>query len=134
MENPVDIGLAEDLSFGITVNLTDGAQAAETVRQARTLGYQSIWAGDHIAAHVPINDPLIQLAYLAALAPELALRNVGVPCRPCGRPRSLPSWLRRSIDCWVRDDSFSEWAWVANLFPSTKPAGFRCVNAAAGWT
>jgi len=96
MENPVDIGLAEKLSLGNTVNLTDGGQAPEIVRQARTLGYQSIWAGDHIAAHVPINDPLIQLAYLAALAPELRY-GTSVYLLPL-RPAAVVAKLVATID------------------------------------
>jgi probable F420-dependent oxidoreductase len=96
MENSVDIGLSGEVSFGITVNLTEGAQAAEVVRQARTLGYQSIWAGDHIAAHVPINDPLIQLAYLAALAPELRY-GTSVYLLPL-RPPAVVAKLVATID------------------------------------
>jgi probable F420-dependent oxidoreductase len=96
MEIPVDLGLAKGLSFGITVNLTDGAQASEVVRQVRTLGYQSIWAGDHIAAHVPINDPLIQLAYLAALAPELRY-GTSVYLLPL-RPAAVVAKLVATID------------------------------------
>jgi probable F420-dependent oxidoreductase len=91
-----DIGLAKELSFGITINLNDGAQAPEVVRQARTLGYQSIWAGDHIAAHMPINDPLIQLAYLAALAPELRY-GTSVYLLPL-RPPAVAAKLVATID------------------------------------
>jgi probable F420-dependent oxidoreductase len=99
MENTVDIGLSDGLSFGITVNLNDGAQGAEVVRQARTLGYQSIWAGDHIAAHVPINDPLIQLAYLAALAPELRYGTSVylVPLRPAAVVAKLVATIDRLL-------------------------------------
>jgi probable F420-dependent oxidoreductase len=96
MENAVDIGLARRLSFGITVNLTDGAQASEIVNRARSLGYESIWAGDHIAAHVPINDPLIQLAYLAALAPELRY-GTSVYLLPL-RPPAVVAKLVATID------------------------------------
>ncbi len=96
MGNSIDIGLANRLSFGITVNLTDGAHAGEVVRQARALGYESIWAGDHIAAHVPINDPLIQLAYLAALAPELRY-GTSVYLLPL-RPPAVVAKLVATID------------------------------------
>jgi len=96
MGNSVGIELSSELSFGITVNLTGGAQAPEVVRRARTLGYQSIWAGDHIAAHVPINDPLIQLAYLAALAPELRY-GTSVYLLPL-RPPAVVAKLVATID------------------------------------
>jgi alkanesulfonate monooxygenase SsuD/methylene tetrahydromethanopterin reductase-like flavin-dependent oxidoreductase (luciferase family) len=96
MGNALDIELSNELSFGITVNLTGGAQAPDVVRQARTFGYQSIWAGDHIAAHVPINDPLIQLAYLAALAPELRY-GTSVYLLPL-RPPAVVAKLVATID------------------------------------
>jgi probable F420-dependent oxidoreductase len=96
MEKSINIELARRLSFGITVNLSDGAHAPEVVRQARALGYESIWAGDHIAAHVPINDPLIQLAYLAALAPELRY-GTSVYLLPL-RPPAVVAKLVATID------------------------------------
>jgi probable F420-dependent oxidoreductase len=122
MENAVDIGLAEGLSFGITVNLTDGAQAAEIVRQARTLGYDSIWAGDHIAAHVPINDPLIQLAYLAALAPELRY-GTSVYLLPL-RPPAVVAKLVATIDRLLGSGRFTFGVGVGGEFvPEYKACG-----------
>ncbi len=49
----------------------DGAEARRTVESLSSLGYDAIWTGDHIAFTSPINDPLTQLAYFSALAPQM---------------------------------------------------------------
>jgi len=57
--------------FGAMAQAFDGAHARRIVRSISDWGYKAMWTGDHIAFTGPINDPLTQIAYFAALAPEL---------------------------------------------------------------
>jgi probable F420-dependent oxidoreductase len=59
------------IRFGIAASATDGPRAKAQVETIKALGYEVMWAGDHVAFTGPINDPLTQLSYLGALAPEL---------------------------------------------------------------
>ena len=61
------------IRFGIGASATDGTRAVAQVETVKRLGYEVIWAGDHVAFTGPVNDPLTQLSYLGALAPTLTL-------------------------------------------------------------
>ena len=50
-----------------------GRDLPETVRLLDTLGFDSIWTGDHVAFAGPILDPLVQLAQAAALSDRLTV-------------------------------------------------------------
>ncbi|MEN8158443.1 MAG: LLM class F420-dependent oxidoreductase [Myxococcota bacterium] len=84
----LDFGLAFASSVG-----TDPQSALEIARLADSLGFESIWGGEHVVrpgriespypytedgempgdAETPIPDPLIWLAYVAAVAPSVRL-------------------------------------------------------------
>ena len=53
--------------------LPSAAAARDTAALAGRFGYDSVWVGDHLAFPVPILDPLLQLAQLAALDERLML-------------------------------------------------------------
>jgi alkanesulfonate monooxygenase SsuD/methylene tetrahydromethanopterin reductase-like flavin-dependent oxidoreductase (luciferase family) len=63
--------LNPSLRFGAMATAADRDHALKTVNTLSEWGYDSIWTGDHVAFTGPIDDPLIQLAYLAALKPGL---------------------------------------------------------------
>ena len=50
-----------------------GSDLPAVVRALDSLGYDSIWSGDHVAFAGPILDPLIQLAQAAALSDRLTI-------------------------------------------------------------
>ena len=47
--------------------------AREIAVRAESLGYDSLWTGDHVVFTVPILDPLLQLAQMATASGKLAL-------------------------------------------------------------
>jgi alkanesulfonate monooxygenase SsuD/methylene tetrahydromethanopterin reductase-like flavin-dependent oxidoreductase (luciferase family) len=63
--------LAKRLRFGTMVGLSDREHAIRAVESISRWGYEVVWTGDHVAFTGPINDPLTQLVYLSALAPNL---------------------------------------------------------------
>ena len=67
------VPLAPDTRFGFITQMGDPDAVRSTVEMAGTLGFDSIWVGDHVAFAVPILDPLLQLAQAAALSPTLEL-------------------------------------------------------------
>ena len=50
-----------------------GRDLPEVVRLLDSLGFDSIWSGDHVAFAGPILDPLVQLAQAAALSDRLRI-------------------------------------------------------------
>ncbi len=58
---------------GFISTMPSAAAARETAALAQRLDYDSVWVGDHVAFPVPILDPLLQLAQLAALDDRLLL-------------------------------------------------------------
>ena len=50
-----------------------GRDLPETVRLLDSLGFDSIWSGDHVAFAGPILDPLVQLAQAVALSDRLTV-------------------------------------------------------------
>ncbi len=69
MSAPVPV--AEKPRFGATASAADGPRGRAAVEAIRRWGYEAIWTGDHVAFTGPINDPLTQLAYFSAVAPEM---------------------------------------------------------------
>jgi probable F420-dependent oxidoreductase len=61
------------LSIGFITGAASPAAARTTSELADRLGYDSLWVGDHVAFAVPILDPLLQLAQLAAFSQRLTL-------------------------------------------------------------
>lgn len=69
MELPLD----DKLRFGWITGASSVASARAVAELAESLGYDSLWTGDHVAFPVPILDPLLQLAQLAAFSEKLML-------------------------------------------------------------
>ncbi|MGI9590447.1 MAG: LLM class flavin-dependent oxidoreductase [Myxococcota bacterium] len=65
--------LAQSLETGFITGVASAAEARRTAEQAVALGYDAVWTGDHVAFAVPILDPLLQLAQIAAFAPGLTV-------------------------------------------------------------
>lgn len=65
--------LADDTRFGFQVTNWSREAAIASVKLAEANGYESIWAGDHILFAVPILDPLLQLAQIAALSDKVTI-------------------------------------------------------------
>lgn len=63
--------LTNELQFGFITASLNPAMARESVALAEGLGYQSLWFGDHVEFPVPILDPLLQIAQVAALSDKL---------------------------------------------------------------
>jgi probable F420-dependent oxidoreductase len=69
----VDLPLDSRTRFGFVATCASTAAARQTAALAETLGYDSVWTGDHIAFPLPMLDPLLQLTALAAASERLLL-------------------------------------------------------------
>jgi len=65
--------LAAELQIGFITGAPDAEAARATAGLADRLGYDSLWVGDHVAFAIPILDPLLQLAQLAAFSSRVTL-------------------------------------------------------------
>jgi alkanesulfonate monooxygenase SsuD/methylene tetrahydromethanopterin reductase-like flavin-dependent oxidoreductase (luciferase family) len=63
--------LAAELRFGAQAWAFDGTRARAAIARVAGAGFDSVWAGDHVSFTGPVNDPLIEIAYLGALEPRL---------------------------------------------------------------
>jgi probable F420-dependent oxidoreductase len=81
----MDLPLEGVLRVGIMVAMPDAAAVRRTASLIEELGFDSAWVGDHIAWPMPILDPLIQLAQLAALC-ERPLLGTAVYLLPLRHP------------------------------------------------
>jgi probable F420-dependent oxidoreductase len=70
---PMELPLARETRFGVITSVPSPREAREIARLAEDLGFDSIWVGDHVAFPVPILDPLLQLALIAASSERLQL-------------------------------------------------------------
>ncbi|MEQ1888709.1 MAG: LLM class flavin-dependent oxidoreductase [Alphaproteobacteria bacterium] len=77
----MDLPLDTKLTFGFSAVITKPKDAREVSALADRLGYESLWTGDHIAFAVPMLDPLLQLAQVAAVNSRLLL-GTGVYLMP----------------------------------------------------
>jgi alkanesulfonate monooxygenase SsuD/methylene tetrahydromethanopterin reductase-like flavin-dependent oxidoreductase (luciferase family) len=58
---------------GIVLSGADRAAARSQAQRAESLGFDSLWVGDHIAFHVPIPDSLAMLAFAAGVTERITL-------------------------------------------------------------
>lgn len=65
------IPLASTLRFGAQAWTFDGDRARIAIRHIAGAGFDSVWAGDHISFTGPVNDPLVEIAFLGALEPRM---------------------------------------------------------------
>jgi alkanesulfonate monooxygenase SsuD/methylene tetrahydromethanopterin reductase-like flavin-dependent oxidoreductase (luciferase family) len=68
-----DLPLAADLQIGFMTGAPNPEAARATAELADDHGYDSLWVGDHVAFAIPILDPLLQLAQLAAFSSRVQL-------------------------------------------------------------
>jgi len=67
----MNLPLDRELQLGFVTTVPNAAAARRTAGVAERLGYQSVWTGDHIAFPVPMLDPLLQMAQVAAHAERI---------------------------------------------------------------
>jgi alkanesulfonate monooxygenase SsuD/methylene tetrahydromethanopterin reductase-like flavin-dependent oxidoreductase (luciferase family) len=65
--------LSTDLEFGFITGFGSREAARDTASLARRCGFDCVWVGDHVAFPVPILDPFLQLAQLAAFDDHIGL-------------------------------------------------------------
>lgn len=70
---PMDLPLDDGLRVGFMATAPSADAAREVAARAESLGYDSVWTGDHVAFPLPILDPLLQLVLVAAHAPSVAI-------------------------------------------------------------
>jgi probable F420-dependent oxidoreductase len=68
------LNLDNAVKFGVTARLSTRAIIRRTTALLEEIGFQSLWAGDHIAFTSPILDPMLGLAQAAAMSDTL---NIG---------------------------------------------------------
>jgi probable F420-dependent oxidoreductase len=69
----MDLPLDDALRVGFITGFGSLDGVRDTAARAERLGYDSVWAGDHVAFPLPILDPLMGLAQLAAMSERLQL-------------------------------------------------------------
>ncbi|MFZ5834532.1 MAG: LLM class flavin-dependent oxidoreductase [Pseudomonadota bacterium] len=77
----MDLPLDKKLTIGFSATMASPKAAREVSDIADRFGYESLWTGDHIAFAVPMLDPLLQLAQVAAVNSRLLL-GTGVYLMP----------------------------------------------------
>lgn len=65
--------LDDRMKFGVTARLSTRAIIRRTTGLLEEIGFQSLWAGDHIAFTSPILDPMLGLAQAAAMSDTLLI-------------------------------------------------------------
>jgi len=65
--------LDDRMKFGVTARLSTRAIIRRTTGLLEEIGFQSLWAGDHIAFTSPILDPMLGLAQAAAMSETLRI-------------------------------------------------------------
>ncbi len=83
--SPPALPLDDRLRVGFISSVANPAAARDTAALAERLGFDSMWVGDHVAFAIPILDPLLQLAQLAAFSTRLQLCT-GVYLLPLRHP------------------------------------------------
>jgi probable F420-dependent oxidoreductase len=65
--------IENQIRCGIVLSGSDRAAARSQAQRAESLGFDSLWVGDHIAFHVPIPDSLAMLAFAAGVTERITL-------------------------------------------------------------
>jgi probable F420-dependent oxidoreductase len=60
-------------TFGVSLPIHPPAEQFELVRRVETLGFASIWCGDHLSFHNPIHESLTLLASYASITTRIKL-------------------------------------------------------------
>ncbi|MFZ0889027.1 MAG: LLM class flavin-dependent oxidoreductase, partial [Candidatus Binataceae bacterium] len=77
--------LAPVVRFAVVSGVLDAEQARVALDSVSRAGFDAMYVGDHVAFTGPINDPLLQVAYWAALAPKMNF-GTGVYLLPLRHP------------------------------------------------
>lgn len=82
--------IPDEIRCGVTAAGLTRHAALEAGRRAEALGFDSIWAGDHLAFHIPILESLTLLSFLAGATERIALGTSVylAPLRP-------PAWIAK---------------------------------------
>ncbi len=74
----------DEIRCGVVAAGGSRESALQAARSAEALGFDSIWAGDHISFHIPILESLTLLSFLAAATERITLGTAVylVPLRP----------------------------------------------------
>lgn len=73
MTSTVALPLDDRVAFGFMAIAPDVAGARRTAALAETMGFDSVWTGDHMAFPIPILDPLLQLELIAAFSERITV-------------------------------------------------------------
>ena len=71
----IDLPLATKTTFGFHSQFTDPERSRQTIALAEDCGFDAVAVGDHLSFPLPISDPLLQLAQVAALSENLAVHT-----------------------------------------------------------
>ena len=71
----IDLPLATKTTFGFHSQFTDPEPSRQTISLAEDCGFDAVAVGDHLSFPLPISDPLLQLAQVAALSENLAIHT-----------------------------------------------------------
>ena len=88
--------IANCVEVGLMAGFASYSHLADTVGLLDTVGFDSLWVGDHIAFTSPIFDPLLQLAQAAALSPRLKV-GTAIYLLPL-RPAAIAAKQAASLD------------------------------------
>jgi probable F420-dependent oxidoreductase len=88
--------LNDDVRCGVVATGGSREAALRAARDAEALGYDSIWAGDHISFHIPILESLTLLSFLAAATERITL-GTAVYLMPL-RPPALIAKITSTLD------------------------------------
>ncbi len=88
--------LDEEVRCGVVATGGSRETALRAARSAEELGYDSIWAGDHISFHIPILESLTLLSFLAAATERIKL-GTAVYLMPL-RPPALIAKITSTLD------------------------------------
>jgi alkanesulfonate monooxygenase SsuD/methylene tetrahydromethanopterin reductase-like flavin-dependent oxidoreductase (luciferase family) len=88
--------LAKTVKFGVTARLSTRGIIRRTVALLDEIGFQSLWAGDHIAFTSPILDPMLGLSQAVAHSDTLTV-GTGVYLLPL-RSAAAAAKLASSLD------------------------------------
>ncbi|MFP8879185.1 MAG: LLM class flavin-dependent oxidoreductase [Myxococcota bacterium] len=88
--------LHDEVRCGVVAAGGSRESALRAARNAEALGYDSIWAGDHISFHIPILESLTLLSFLAAATERIAL-GTAVYLMPL-RPPALIAKITSTLD------------------------------------
>ena len=71
----MDLPLANKTTFGFHSQFTEPERSRQTIALAEACGFDAVAVGDHLSFPLPISDPLLQLAQVAALSENLAIHT-----------------------------------------------------------